>query len=170
MSTTIQSSAASAYSCEDVTARKVHQWAMVALIAVGFLVDLSSGAVFVGLAGLIMLLGRFIPAADVFRQLTWRVLEPNGILRRREVTEDRATRRVARVLGGGIWIACAIGLLLGFSVVSWTLTWLITMMIVLDATVDFCVLCFVFAQLEQRHLMPSALASLVRPDGFTSGQ
>ena len=69
----------------DVTARKVHQWAMVALVAAGFLLGGPVAVVLLAVAGLIMLLGRFWWQADVFRQLTWRLLEPYGVLRRREV-------------------------------------------------------------------------------------
>src|SRR5437588_598669 len=67
----------------DVTARKVHQWAMVALVVVAFLVEGVPAAVLLVLAGAVMLLGRFWWPADVFRQLTWRVLEPAGLPRRR---------------------------------------------------------------------------------------
>src|SRR5258708_2480192 len=91
----------------DVTARKVHQWAMIALVAIAFVVEGVPAAVLLVLAGLVMVVGRFWWPADVFRQLTWRVLEPAGVLRRRDVHEDHETRRVARVLGGGAWVASA---------------------------------------------------------------
>src|SRR5579871_1885882 len=41
----------------DLTARKAHQWAMLALLAVGFLVGEPTSVVLVALAGAIMLLG-----------------------------------------------------------------------------------------------------------------
>ena len=69
----------------DVTARKVHQWAMIALVAIAFLVQGQPASVLLALAGIVMLVGRFWWPADVFRQLTWRVLEPAGLLRRRDV-------------------------------------------------------------------------------------
>jgi Domain of unknown function (DUF4395) len=132
----------------DVTARKVHQWAMVALVAIAFLVEGVPGAVLLAIAGLVMLLGRFWWPADVFRQLTWRVLEPAGLLRRRDVHEDHDTRRVARVLGGGAWLAAAALLLLGASVVAWVVAFAIAVMVALDAAVDFCALCFVVARVR----------------------
>ncbi len=58
----------------DVTARKVHQWAMVGLIAVAFLVSAPAAAVLLAVAGAVMLVGRFWWPADIFRQLTWRLL------------------------------------------------------------------------------------------------
>jgi hypothetical protein len=130
----------------DVTARKVHQWAMIALVAIAFLVEGLPACVLLALAGIVMLVGRFWWPADVFRQLTWRVLEPSGLLRRRDVHEDHDTRRVARVIGGGVWIVSAALLMLGLPVVAWVLALAIAVMVALDAVADFCVLCFVVAR------------------------
>jgi hypothetical protein len=129
----------------DVTARKVHQWTMVALVAVGFLLGPPLAAVPLLLAGGVMLLGRFWWPADLVRQLTWRVLEPRGLVRRREVHEDHDTRRLARVLGGALWLLAALLLLLGLPVAAWTIALAIAVMVALDAAVDFCALCFVVA-------------------------
>src|SRR6266853_1115853 len=91
----------------DVTARKAHQWTMVFLVALGFVLGEPRGAVPLALAGLIMLVGRFWWPADVVRQFVWRVAEPAGWLARVDREEDHATRRIARVLGGGIWLLSA---------------------------------------------------------------
>jgi hypothetical protein len=133
----------------DVTARKVHQWAMVVLVAVAFLVQGAPAAALLVLAGVVMLLGRFWWPADVFRQVTWRVLEPAGLLRRRELHEDHDTRRVARVIGGAVWIAAAALLLLGLPVVAWVFALAIAVMVALDAAADFCVLCFVLSRVRR---------------------
>src|SRR6516225_7373947 len=127
----------------NANARKVHQWAMIALVAIAFLVEGEPAVVLLALAGIVMLVGRFWWPADVFRQLTWRVLEPAGLLRRRDVHEDHDTRRVARVIGGAVWIASAALLVLGLSIVAWVLALAIAVMVALDAIADFCVLCFV---------------------------
>lgn len=145
----------------DVTARKTHQWAMVALIVAGFVLGaVVSGvvaAIPVALAGLIMLAGRFWWPADVVRQLVWRVLEPRGILPRVERAEDHRTRRIARAIGGVVWLVSAALVASGIAVVGWVLALLIAAMVVLDASMDFCVLCFLFLQLERRGLLPAAL-------------
>lgn len=133
----------------DVTARKVHQWAMIALVAIAFLVQGQPASVLLALAGIVMLVGRFWWPADVFRQLTWRVLEPAGLLRRRDVHEDHETRRVARTIGGGVWIVAAALVLLGLSLVAWILALAIAVMVALDAVADFCVLCFVVARVRR---------------------
>lgn len=129
----------------DVTARKVHQWAMVALVAIAFLLGGSSAVVLLVLAGAVMLAGRFWWPADIFRQVTWRFLEPAGLLRRREVQEDHETRRIARVIGGAAWLLSAALLLLHLPIVAWAIAFAIAIMVALDAAADFCVLCFVVA-------------------------
>ena len=129
----------------DVTARKVHQWAMVALVAIGFLLGGSSAIVLLVLAGAVMLAGRFWWPADIFRQVTWRFLEPAGLLRRREVHEDHETRRIARVIGGAAWLLAAALLLVHLPTVAWAIAFAIAIMVALDAAADFCVLCFVVA-------------------------
>jgi uncharacterized protein DUF4395 len=133
----------------DVTARKTHQWTMVALIIVGFILGEPRGAAALALAGTIMLAGRFFWHADLVRQFVWRVAEPAGWLRRVEREEDHATRRLARVLGGVIWLLAAILVLDGFAIGAWVLAGAIAIMVALDASVDFCALCFVMARLDR---------------------
>jgi Domain of unknown function (DUF4395) len=133
----------------DVTARKVHQWAMVVLIAVAFLIGPPAAAALLAVAGAVMLVGRFWWPADVFRQLTWRLLEPAGVLRRREVHEDHETRRVARVIGGFAWLLAAVLLLLQVTVLAWVIAFAIAVMVVLDAAVNFCALCFLVARVRR---------------------
>jgi hypothetical protein len=116
---------------------------MVALVAAGFLLGGTASVLLLAIAGLIMLAGRFWWQLDVFRQLTWRVLEPRGLLRRREVHEDHETRRIARVLGGSVWLLAAALLLLHLPLAAWTLAFLVAVMVALDAALDFCALCFV---------------------------
>lgn len=140
----------------DRTARKVHQWTMVALVAAGLLLQGVAGAVLIGLAGLVMLVGRFWWPADVVRQLVWRVLEPRGILSRDDVHEDHETRRIARVLGGLLWLIAAGVLFVGSSVLAWVIAVPIAVMVALDASLDFCALCFVVAQLQQRGVLGRA--------------
>ena len=131
----------------DVTARKAHQWTMVALVAIGFVLGESLGAWPLALAGAIMLLGRFWWPADLVRQFVWRVAEPAGWLPRIEREEDHATRRVARVLGGSVWLLSALLIVGGFASAAWLLAAAIAIMVALDASVDFCALCFVMARL-----------------------
>jgi polyferredoxin len=120
----------------DVTARKFHQAVCVALLAVAFVIGAHSGLWLVALVGAVLLLGRFWWPADLFRQFNWRVLEPAGILKRREAQEDHETRRIARVMGGVVLLVSAV--LLGVSLFwAWVFVALMGIMIFLDAAFDF---------------------------------
>ena len=140
----------------DRTARKAHQWSMVALVAAGLILQGIPGALLLAVAGVIMLAGRFWWPADVIRQLVWRVLEPAGILKRDDVREDHETRRIARILGGSIWLLAAGSMLAGNPVLAWVLTLPIAVMVALDASLDFCALCFMVAQLNRRGILRRA--------------
>jgi hypothetical protein len=136
----------------DVTARKTHQWSMVVLVALGFILGEPRGAYPLALAGLIMLVGRFWWPADVVRQFVWRVAEPAGWLKRIDREEDHATRRVARILGGVIWLVSAGLLFTDLAIVGWVLVAAIAIMVALDASINFCALCFVMARLDRLGL------------------
>jgi hypothetical protein len=140
----------------DRTARKAHQWTMVALVAVGLILGGVPGALLLAVAGAIMLAGRFWWPADVVRQLVWRVLEPAGILKRDDVHEDHETRRIARVIGGTIWLVAALLLIAGDPVIAWVIAVPIAVMVALDAGVNFCALCFLVAQLDRRGILHRA--------------
>jgi hypothetical protein len=140
----------------DRTARKAHQWTMVVLVVAGLILGGIPGTVLLAVAGGIMLAGRFWWPADVVRQLTWRVLEPAGILKRDDVHEDHETRRIARVIGGGIWLVAALLLLEGNPLLAWAITVPIGVMVLLDASLNFCALCFLLAQLDQRGILRRA--------------
>jgi hypothetical protein len=79
----------------------------------------------------------------------WRVAEPAGWLARVDREEDHATRRVARILGGVIWLLSAGLLFTSLASVAWVLAAAIAVMVALDASVDFCALCFVMARLDR---------------------
>ena len=140
----------------DRTARKAHQWTMVVLVLAGLVVSGGVGAVLLAIAGGIMLLGRFWWPADVVRQLVWRIVEPAGWLKRDDVHEDHETRRIARVIGGAIWLIAALFMAIGNPILAWILTVPIAAMVVLDAAFDFCALCFLVAQLDHRGMLPPA--------------
>jgi hypothetical protein len=139
----------------DRTARKAHQWTMVVLVLAGLILGGFGGTVLLAIAGVIMLAGRFWWPADVVRQLTWRVLEPAGILKRDDVNEDHETRRIARIIGGAIWLVAAL-LMGGNPVLAWVITIPIAVMVALDASLNFCALCFLLAQLDQRGILRRA--------------
>jgi hypothetical protein len=134
----------------DVTARKFHQWVVVLLSALAFVLGGTAGGIVMLVVGLVMLIGRFRDEADLFRRVYSAVLAPRGLLRPRMVVEDRATRRVARVLGGTIQLLAGLLVLAGTAVeAAWGAVLLIGVMVALDAVLDFCALCFVVHQFRR---------------------
>src|SRR5690348_18361863 len=113
----------------DVTARKAHQWTMVALVALAFVLGAPTGALPLLIAGAVMLLGRFWWPADLVRQFVWRLAEPSGWLPRIERVEDHSTRRMARVMGGAVWLGCALLVVSGLSLAAWILAGVIAVMV-----------------------------------------
>ncbi|MGH2344444.1 MAG: DUF4395 family protein [Chloroflexota bacterium] len=129
----------------DVTARKFHQAVCVLLLVAAFIIGAQAGSWLIGFVGLVLLVGRFLWQADLFRQLAWRVLEPARLLRRREIQENHETRRVARVIGGAALLAGAVLLAAGQDW-AWIPVTLIGIMISLDAMFNFCALCWLTYQ------------------------
>ena len=134
----------------DLTARKFHQWGVVLLSALAFVLGGAAGGAIMLALGLLMVVGRFRDEADLLRGFYRAVLVPRGILRPRMAVEDRATRRIARVLGGTVQLLAALLLLTGQAPgLAWGLAGLIAFMVVLDAAFDFCALCFVVHQVRR---------------------
>src|SRR2546430_11193963 len=84
----------------DRTARKAHQWTMVALVAAGLILQGMAGTLLLMVAGVIMLAGRFWWPADVVRQLVWRVVAPARVLHPDGGPEEHQTPPIARGPGG----------------------------------------------------------------------
>src|ERR1700694_4647161 len=106
----------------DRTARKAHQWSMVVLVIAGLILQGIAGAILLAIAGVVMLAGRFWWPADLVRQLVWRLLQPAGSLKRAHVQETPDARRIARTMGGTVWLVAAISLLAANAVLAWVLT------------------------------------------------
>ena len=130
---------------------------MLALLLVAFGSPPVAGVVIVALVAGVMLAGTFWPPADVFQQLTWRILEPAGLQRRQDVSEDIDGRRIARLLGGAGLLLSAVLLLVSATVgafavnaAAWLVALPVYLLVALDSGVNFCVVCFVLALARRR--------------------
>src|SRR5207245_9466694 len=111
----------------------------------------------VGIAGATVRVGRLWWPAEVVRQAVWRVLEPAGILKRDDAQEDHETRRIARILGGSLWLIAAGLILAGHAVLGWVIAVPIAVMVGLDAGLNFCALCLLLAEVDPCGLICRAL-------------
>jgi hypothetical protein len=59
-------------------------------------------------------------------------------------------------MGGAIWLVAAALLITGNPVIAWVLALPIGVMVALDASLNFCALCFVLAQLDRRGILRRA--------------
>ena len=62
-----------------------------------------------------------------------------------------------------VWLVSAALLVAKLSGLAWVLAFAIAVMVALDASVDFCVLCFLFMQLERFGLLPGVLRHRANP-------
>ena len=130
--------------CTDVTARKVHQYAVVGIMVLSLLIGGPVGAALLIIDGVVMLAGRFWGPADVFRQIVWRIAQPRGWLQPNLVPEDMTTRRVARVMGG-VWLLVTGAVVYSSNMLLATVLVVpLAAMILSDAAINFCALCFVY--------------------------
>jgi hypothetical protein len=139
--------------CTDVTARRVHQFGVVALAVTGTVLawatpEVPVGAVVILVGAFIMGVGRYWAGADVFRQFAWRVAEPRGWLRENLVPEAMATRRVARVIGGVVLATAAVLAFAGEVIPATALVAILVPMMLLDATASICLLCVMRVQVR----------------------
>jgi hypothetical protein len=155
--------AARGVECADLTARKVHQYAVVAVAILGVVIGGPIGAALMAFDGVVMLAGRFWGPADVFRQFVWRVAEPRGWLEPKLVPEEMGTRRIARALGGVAFFVIAAALAAGSYVLALALTIPLCAMILFDAAVNFCALCFVNYQARRLRFLVAGRQVPVRP-------
>ena len=54
------------------------------------------------------------------------------------------------MIGGSLWLVSAALLVAGLPVLAWIVAFAIAIMVVLDASVSFCILCFAVAQVRRR--------------------
>ena len=59
-------------------------------------------------------------------------------------------------MGGTIWLVAAVLMIVGDPVIAWVITVPIAVMVALDASVNFCALCFLLAQLDRRGILRRA--------------
>ena len=96
------------------------------------------------------------PRSSVVRLAT---LLPLGLLRADVRAEDPMPHQFAQGLGGVFLFAAAAALFAGATPLGWTLNWLVSALAFVNLTVQFCVGCFVYLQLDRVGLLPAAMVA-----------
>lgn len=130
----------------DHTALKVNQAAIIALLALAFVLN---QVWLVALVAAVMILGTASPQLALFQRLYRDGLRPAGLLRPDVRAEAAAPHRFAQGMGGGVLAAATAALLLGLGGLGWALTLVVVALAAVNLLFGFCAGCFVYFQLAR---------------------
>ncbi|MEE8336796.1 MAG: DUF4395 domain-containing protein [Dehalococcoidia bacterium] len=143
----------------DRNTLRTNQALIVAFTIAAFVLGLEAGRWLVLFTALVLGLGTVHPAFALFKQLHQRVLKPAGILGPSVQAEDPMPHQFAQAIGAAFLFAAVIALFGGAVTTGWVLTWIVTVLAFVNLTVQFCVGCFAYYQLERIGLLPGVIAS-----------
>jgi hypothetical protein len=106
-----------------------------------------------------MALGTVWEPLALFMQFHRRLLKPAGVIGSNVHVEDPMPHRFARAVGATFLLTATAALLTGALTVGWTLTLIVTALAFINLTVQFCVGCFMYLQLDLIGLLPHSIAS-----------
>jgi hypothetical protein len=130
----------------DHTALRVNQAAIIAFLALGFVLDLPWLVVFVCA---VMAIGTAFAPAALFQRIYRDVLRPAGLLRPDIRIESATPHRFAQGLGAAVLLAASLALLSGAAAIGWGLTFVVIALAAINLFFGFCAGCFVFFQLQR---------------------
>ena len=130
----------------DRTALRVNQAAIIALLALGFLLDQPW---LVACVCAVMAVGTAVPQAALFQRLYRDILRPAGLLRPDLRDEPAAPHRFAQGLGAAVLLAASVALFTGAVVPGWGLTFVVIALAAINLLFGFCAGCFVYFQLQR---------------------
>jgi hypothetical protein len=130
----------------DRTALRVNQAFIIALLAIGFILNQPWLAVFVGA---VMAIGTAFPQAALFQRIYRDVLRPAGLLKPDLHAEDPAPHRFAQGLGAAVLFAAIVALFAGAPAIGWGLAFVVIALAAINLIFGFCAGCFVYFQIQR---------------------
>jgi len=143
----------------DRNTLRTNQAFIVGLTIIAFVIGQPAGVWVVLFTALVMALGTVWEPLALFMQFHRRLLKPAGILGSNVHVEDPMPHRFAQAVGATFLLAATAALLAGAPTVGWTLTLIVTALAFINLTVQFCVGCFMYLQLDRIGLLPHSIAS-----------
>lgn len=143
----------------DRNTLRTNQACIILLTVLAFVIGDAGGRWLILFTAAVMLLGTFVPALALFKQLHQRLLKPSGVFGSDVRDEDPMPHQFAQAVGGAVLVAAFLSLAGGATVAGWALSWTVTALAFVNLTVDFCVGCFVYFQLDRLGLLPPAIAA-----------
>jgi hypothetical protein len=154
----MSSTAPSPYRVDRNTLR-TNQAFIVGLTILAFLLGVDAGRWIILGTGLVMALGTVHEGFALFKQFHRRILKPAGILGANVHIEDPMPHQFAQAMGSVFLFASFAALVSGAVALGWVLSWIVTALAFINLTVQFCMGCFVYLQLDRRGLLPSSIGS-----------
>jgi hypothetical protein len=130
----------------DRTAVRVSQAAMVGLLLIAFLFNITW---LVPLMAVLLVAGTIDRRLALFQRAYRDLLRPLGLLKPDLRTEDATAHRFAQGVGAAVLIAASAGLLAGLSTLGWALTLLVVTLAAINLLFGFCAGCFLYLQLAR---------------------
>ncbi len=130
----------------DRTTIRVNQAFIVALLALGFILNQP---LFVAFVAAVMLIGTAFPQAALFQRIYKDLLRPAGLLRPDVHEEDPTPHRFAQGMGGSVLVIAIVAFLAGAWTAGWALAILVIVLAAVNLVFGFCAGCFVYFQLQR---------------------
>ncbi len=143
----------------DRNTLRTNQAFIVGLTLLAFVIGQPAGVWIVLFTGLVMALGTIWEPLALFKQTHRRILKPAGILGPNVHPEDPMPHQFAQAVGAVFLLAATAALLGDAIALGWTLNLIVTALAFINLTVQFCVGCFMYLQLDRIGLLPHSIAS-----------
>jgi len=136
----------------DRSALKFNQGSIVVLTAIAFLFSLPWLIVF---TAAVMLAGTIFPKAGLFKLIYKHIAKPLGIIKPDVAEENNSPHQFAQGMGGIFLTVSFIALKAKFFVIGWILALIVLALAFINLTVNFCVGCYIYFQLNKLGLFRS---------------
>lgn len=143
----------------DRNTLRTNQAFIVGLTILAFLLGADAGQWIILGTALVMALGTAHEGFALFKQVHRRILKPAGILGANVHIEDPMPHQFAQAVGAVFLFASFGAMASGAVTAGWVLSWVVTALAFINLTVQFCVGCFIYLQLDRRGLLPASIAS-----------
>jgi hypothetical protein len=130
----------------DHSAIRTNQAFIIALLALGFLLNVPA---LVGFVAIVMLVGTIWPRAGLFKRVYQHVLAPLGLVKPDMLPDNPEPHRFAQGVGGCVAGAGFVALSAGSPVIGWGLAWLVIVLAGLNLFAGWCAGCTLYYWLNR---------------------
>ncbi len=144
----------------DHSALKVNQTGIIATVLVAFIGSAFYRPllVLIPLLAVVLLLGTFAPQLALFKQIYFKFLKPQGIVKPRPVQDRPEPHNFAQGMGGVV-LAIASVLLIPLAVAGLALSLLVAVLAFVNVAFNYCVGCQIYYRLGRAGLIKATRSS-----------